>query len=107
MFSSSSNKKKAVATVGLDLGAGSIAAAEVIANGTVEVQRTAVGPLDGDAFRDGEVGNPELLTTTLRELFDSHKLGKKVRLGLASQRVAFRTMRKAVPTPPASGPRST
>ena len=88
----SSNKKKTTATVGLDLGAGSIAAAEVRANGLVEVQRTAIGPLDGEAFRDGEVGNPELLATTLRELFESHKLGKRVRLGLASQRVAFRTI---------------
>ena len=89
---SSSSKKKTSATVGLDLGAGSIAAAEVRANGAIEVQRTAIGPLDGDAFRDGEVGDADLLSASLRDLFDSHGLAKKVRLGLASQRVAFRTI---------------
>src|SRR3712207_5158443 len=88
----SSTKKKTSATVGLDLGAGSIAAAEVRENGVVEVQRTAIGPLDGAAFRDGEVGDADLLTASLRELFDSHGLGKRVRVGVASQRVAFRTI---------------
>lgn len=88
----SSKKNKATTTVGLDLGAGSIAAAELRVNGSVEVQRTAIGPLDGDAFRDGEVGDADLLATTLKDLFDANGLGKKVRVGLASQRVAFRTI---------------
>ena len=90
MFSSAN--KKTSATVGLDLGAGSIAAAEVRENGAVEVQRTAIGPLDGAAFRDGEVGDAGLLTASLHEMFESNGLGKRVRLGLASQRVAFRTI---------------
>ena len=92
MLSSSANKKNGSAVVGLDIGAGSIAAAEVVANGTIDVQRTAIGPLAGEAFRDGEVGDADLLAATVRDLFDSHGFGKKVRLGLASQRVAFRTI---------------
>ena len=89
---SSSSKKKGSATVGLDLGAGSIAAAELRVNGSVQVERTAIGPLDSEAFRDGEVGDADLLATSLRDLFAAHGLGKRVRLGLASQRVAFRTI---------------
>jgi type IV pilus assembly protein PilM len=88
----SSKKKKDAPLVGLDLGAGSIAAAELRVNGTVQVERAAIGPLEGEAFRDGEVGDADLLAATLRDFFGSHGLGKKVRVGLASQRVAFRTI---------------
>ena len=88
----SSKKKKEAALVGLDLGAGSIAAAELRVNGSVAVERAAIAPLEGEAFRDGEVGDADLLSATLKDFFGSHGLGKKVRVGLASQRVAFRTI---------------
>lgn len=87
-----SSKNKSTALVGLDLGAGSIAAAELRVNGSVELERTVIGPLAGEAFRDGEVGDADLLAATLKDLFDSNGLAKKVRVGLASQRVAFRTL---------------
>lgn len=88
----SAKKHKKVSTVGLDVGAGSVAAAELSVNGSVDVTRTAIGPLAGEAFRDGEVGDGDILAATLRDLFEANGLGKRVRVGLASQRVAFRTI---------------
>ena len=44
-------------------------------------------------FSEGEVSDPEALGDSLKELFSKHKLSKTVRVGLASQRVAVRTLR--------------
>jgi type IV pilus assembly protein PilM len=86
-------KKNSDALVGLDIEAGSIAATEVVVNGAVEVTGSAIGPLDPGAFREGEVLDPDRLSATLKSLFAEHKLGKRVRLGIANQRVVVRTMR--------------
>src|SRR5215207_6069940 len=87
----STGKKKAV--VGLDVEAGSIAAAEVSANGHVAVTRFGTLAMGPGVFREGEVSDPESLGQALKELFARNKLSKSVRLGLASQRVAVRTLR--------------
>jgi type IV pilus assembly protein PilM len=87
----STGKNKAV--VGLDVEAGSVAAAEVSANGHIEVGRFGTVPLQPGVFRDGELADGEALTEALKELFARHKLPKSVRLGLASQRVAVRALR--------------
>ena len=42
--------------------------------------------------RDGEVADAEALAEALRELFREHKLGKRVRLGVANQRIVVRTI---------------
>ena len=44
-------------------------------------------------FSEGEVSDPEGLGDALKELFSQHKLSRTVRVGLASQRVAVRTLR--------------
>jgi type IV pilus assembly protein PilM len=87
----STTKSKAV--VGLDVEAGSVAAAEVASNGDAAVARFGLAPLAPGVFREGEVSDPEALGDALKELFAQNKLSKTVRLGLASQRVAVRTLR--------------
>ena len=86
-----SGKSKTV--VGLDIEAGSVAATEVRANGSVEVVGHGVLPLPSGVFREGEVADPETLGAALKELFAENKLSRSVRLGLANQRVAVRSMR--------------
>jgi type IV pilus assembly protein PilM len=86
-------KKKSGTTVGLDIEAGSIAAAELRANGAVEVVGAAVAPLSPGAFHEGEVADADSLADSLKELFSEHKLSKQVRLGVGNQRVVVRTVR--------------
>jgi type IV pilus assembly protein PilM len=87
----SATKTKAV--VGLDIEAGSAAATEVRVNGSVEVARHGVVALDPGVFREGEVSDSEALGEALKELFSKRKLSRTVRLGIANQRVAVRTLR--------------
>jgi type IV pilus assembly protein PilM len=86
-------RKKETAMVGLEIEAGSIGAAEVRVNGEARVTGVATAPLPPEAFRDGEVADPDSVTEALRALFDEHKLSKRVRLGIANQRVVVRTLR--------------
>jgi type IV pilus assembly protein PilM len=87
------NKKKAGATVGLDIEAGSIAATEVKVNGVASVTASAIAGLPAGAFHEGEVVDPEHLADALKRLFAEHKLSKRVRLGVGNQRVVVRTVR--------------
>jgi type IV pilus assembly protein PilM len=87
----SMTKNKAV--VGLDVEAGSVAATEVAPNGDPAVAKFGVAPLGAGVFSEGEVSDPEALGDAFKELFSNHKLSKAVRVGLASQRVAVRTLR--------------
>jgi type IV pilus assembly protein PilM len=82
---------KSTALVGLDIEAGSIAATELRNNGRTELAGYGVMPLDSGVFREGEVADVEALTEALKELFSQQKLSKRVRLGIANQRVAVRT----------------
>ncbi len=87
------SRTKGSGLVGLEIEAGSIAAAEVRSNGSVHVTGAGTAPLAPEAFRDGEVADPDTVAAALRELFAEHKLGKQVRLGIANQRVVVRTLR--------------
>src|SRR3954449_6795422 len=87
----SGTKRKSV--VGLDIEAGSVAAAEVSVNGGVTVTRHGSAPLPPGAFREGEVVDADLLVPALKELFAREKLSKAVRVGVANQRVVVRTLR--------------
>jgi type IV pilus assembly protein PilM len=79
--------------VGLEIEAGSVAAAEVHVNGSARLGGWATAPLAPEAFQDGEVADPESVSRVLRDLFAQNRLGKKVRLGIANQRVVVRTLR--------------
>ena len=87
----STTKNKTV--VGLDVEAGSVAATEVASNGDSAVAKFGMAPLGAGVFSEGEVSDPEALGDALKELFSTNKLSKTVRVGLASQRVAVRTLR--------------
>jgi type IV pilus assembly protein PilM len=89
MFSTKSTKP----VVGLDIEAGSVAATEASSNGHAALGKFAIVPLDAGLFREGEVTDPDALGEALKELFGKDKLSKTVRVGLASQRVAVRTLR--------------
>jgi type IV pilus assembly protein PilM len=78
--------------VGLDIQPGFVAAVKAHVNGGLCVERAAVLPLAADVVREGEVINRAALTETLRELFDTHGLGKRVRVGVANQRTVMRTI---------------
>ncbi len=87
------SKKKAGSTVGLDIEAGSVAATELSANGTVRVERAGTVPLAPGAFHEGEVNDAESVAEALKELFGEQRLSKRVRLGIGNQRVVVRTVR--------------
>jgi type IV pilus assembly protein PilM len=86
-------QKKTGSLVGLDIEAGSIAATEVVANGSARIAGSAIVPLDSGAFHEGEVLDPDRLAAALKSLFAEHKLAKRVRLGIGNQRVVVRTVR--------------
>lgn len=76
--------------VGLDIEPGAVHAAQVSVNGRLVVERAAATALEPGVVRDGEVTDPESLTAALRSLFDEHSLDKRVRLGVANQRIVVR-----------------
>lgn len=86
-------QKKTDAVAGLDIEAGSIAAAEVHVNGSAQVTASAIEPLPAGVFGEGEVADANGLAEALKSLFAEHKLSKRVRLGIGNQRVVVRTMR--------------
>jgi type IV pilus assembly protein PilM len=88
-------KKKRVnadVAVGLDLDPSHIAAAEVHVNGSITVTRGAVADLRPGILRDGEVVDPIALGDELRAFFAEHDLPRRVRLGVANQRIVVRTL---------------
>lgn len=78
--------------VGLELDPGHVAAAEVHVNGSLTLQRGAVAHLRPGVLRDGDVTDPAALAETLRTMFEEHDLPKRVRLGIANQRIVVRTL---------------
>jgi type IV pilus assembly protein PilM len=86
-------KKQRLATVvGLDLDPSHIAAAEVNVNGSVTVKKGAVLALRPGVLRDGEASDPAALAEALRELFAENDLPRRVRLGIANQRIVVRSL---------------
>ena len=79
--------------VGLEIESGTIGAAEVRANGTKVLAASASAAIPPEVFEDGEVRDPDLLADSLRALFAANKLSRRVRLGIANQRVVVRTLR--------------
>ena len=78
-------------TVGLDLDSDSVAAVELTAAGTQV--KADVQPLPAGAFSGGEIVDVDAVSDALSELFARAKLSRQVRLAVASQGVAFRTLR--------------
>ena len=85
-------RENADVAVGLDLDPSHIAAAEVHVNGSITVTRGAVADLRPGILRDGEVVDPIALGDELRAFFAEHELPRRVRLGVANQRIVVRTL---------------
>jgi type IV pilus assembly protein PilM len=78
--------------VGLDIEPSYLAAAEVRVNGALAVERAASTPLEPGIMRDGEVTDVAALGEALQAFFREHKFGRRVRLGVANQRIVVRTL---------------
>jgi type IV pilus assembly protein PilM len=79
--------------IGLDIDPSGIAAAEVGGNGRIAVQRAAVASLEPGVLREGEVVDPAALSEALRQLWRDNKgLGKRVRVGVANQKIVVRVL---------------
>ena len=78
--------------VGLELDPGHLAAAEVSVDGSITLTRGAVAELKPGIMRDGEVADPLALAEALKALFAEHELPKRVRLGIAHQRIVVRSL---------------
>jgi type IV pilus assembly protein PilM len=87
----STSKDKSV--VGLDVEAASLAAVQIDGNGSSEPEQVVITPLESGLIKEGEVLDAGALGEALRAMFAEHKLSKTVRLGVANQRVAVRTLR--------------
>jgi type IV pilus assembly protein PilM len=80
--------------VGVEIEAGSVAAVEArLVDGVPQVIAAGVQPLEPEAFRDGEVTEPVAVAEALRALFTATGMGRRVRLGIANQRLVVRTLR--------------
>ncbi len=79
--------------VGIDIEAGSVAATEVRVNGSVSVADYGVAPLAPGAVRDGEVADPDALGDAIKALFAEHRFSRDLRIGIANQKVAVRSIR--------------
>lgn len=77
--------------VGLDIEPGYVAAVETIP-GSIAVERAAHAQLAPGVVKEGEVADVDTLADVLRTLFSDHKLGRRVRLGVANQRIVMRTV---------------
>ena len=89
----SSKHKRPV--VGLDMEPGAVTAAAVTVDGGLCVTTTASAPLAPNVIRDGEVADPEALATVLRDMFREHGFDRRVRIGVANQRIVVRTLEVA------------
>ena len=78
--------------VGLDIEPGFVAAAEFSQNGKPVLVRAATTSLGPGLFHEGEVVDVDALADRLRAFFRDNDLPKKVRLGVASQKMAVRVM---------------
>ncbi len=80
--------------VGIEIATGSVAAVEArLDDGVPKVLAAGVQAVPPGAYRDGEVAEPDAVAAALRNLFDEHGLSRRVRLGVANQKLVVRTLR--------------
>ena len=76
-------------SVGLDIDSGYLAAVEVRDG---RIARAVSADLPAGAFADGEVNDPAALGAQLKDFVKSNDLPRRVRLGVANQQIAVRSM---------------
>jgi type IV pilus assembly protein PilM len=85
-------KPKTRSIVGLDIEPGFVAAAEFSNGGSPRLVKAATDSLGPGLFHEGEVVDIDGLSEKLRAFFREHELPKRVRLGVASQKIAVRVI---------------
>jgi type IV pilus assembly protein PilM len=78
--------------VGLDIEPGFLAATEFSAGNSPELVRAATETLGPGLFHEGEVVDVDGLADRVRAFFREHDLPKRIRLGVASQKIALRVL---------------
>ena len=76
--------------VGLEIEPGQLIAVQSRLNGHVVVERAAGTPIAANLVRDGEVTDVDALSAALAELFEGSGLDRRVRIGIANQRIVMR-----------------
>jgi len=76
--------------VGLEIEPGQIVAARSHLDGRVVVERAVGMPIPPNLVRDGEVTDFEALSAALAELFEGSGFDRRVRIGIANQRIVMR-----------------
>jgi type IV pilus assembly protein PilM len=76
--------------VGLEIEPGQLIAVQSRLDGRVVVERAAGQPIPPNLVRDGEVSDVSALAHALSELFDGSGLDRRVRIGIANQRIVMR-----------------
>ncbi|MCW2991910.1 MAG: pilM [Solirubrobacterales bacterium] len=77
--------------IGLDIEPGAVRAAVArMDGGRLVLDRSAAAPLAPGVVRDGEVVEPEVLSEALRAMFEEHGFDRRVRIGVANQRIVVR-----------------
>ncbi|HET9126374.1 MAG TPA: pilus assembly protein PilM [Solirubrobacteraceae bacterium] len=84
---------RGTAVTGLEISATQLIAAEALmSEGVILARRVAARPLPAGLVHDGLVVEAEALARELRALFAEHRLGRRVRVGLATPRTILRVI---------------
>ena len=78
--------------MGLDIEPGFLAAAEFSSGNSPALVRAATETLGPGLFHEGEVVDVDGLADRVRAFFKEHDLPKRIRLGVASQKIALRVL---------------
>jgi len=76
--------------VGLEIEPGQLVAVKSHLNGRVVVEKAVGTPIPPNLVRDGEVTDLDALATAISELFSGSGLDRRVRIGIANQRIVMR-----------------
>src|SRR5450755_909294 len=87
--------------VGLEIEPGQLIAVQSRMNGHIVVERADGQPIAPNLVRDGEVSDIDGLTSALSDLFDGSGLERRVRIGIANQRIVMRQ----IELPPITDPK--
>jgi type IV pilus assembly protein PilM len=86
--------------VGLEIEPGQLVAVQSRLDGHVVVEHAAGRPIPPNLLRDGEVSDVNALSEALAELFDGSGLDRRVRIGIANQRIVMRQIELPAITDP-------
>lgn len=96
-------RRAARPVIGLDIEPGAVHVVEAHpgSDGRPVIQRAASHRLEPGVIRDGEIVDAPAVTAALRAVFDEHGFDKRVRIGIANQRIMVRV----VDLPPITDPK--